>query len=71
MTITIYIRLLDESVDCWRPTSADQHGEVFVVLGPTPDDEHWEFQPGARVLCRKQTFEGDDHERLVAYRLAD
>jgi hypothetical protein len=36
-----------------------------------PADERWELQPGARVVCRTQRFEGEEHERLVAYRLAD
>jgi hypothetical protein len=69
--ITIYVRLLDEGVNCWRPAPAEQHGDCFVLLGPMPEDERWEFQPGARVLCRTQTFEDDPHERLVAYRPAD
>lgn len=65
----IYVRLLDEGTDCWRPVTAEQDGERFLVLGPVPDDERWEFQPGTYVLCRKQTFQNG--EGLVAYKAAE
>jgi hypothetical protein len=68
MTTTIYIRLLDEGTEVFRPTKADDLGDgVFKVL-PSPDynpqDEKWEFVPGTLVRCEKRKLEGD--EILVA-----
>jgi hypothetical protein len=65
---TIYIRLLDEGTEVFRPTSAEPLGQgVFKVL-PTsnynPQDEKWEFPPGSLVECEKRKLEGD--EALVA-----
>jgi hypothetical protein len=65
---TIYIRLLDEGTEVFRPTSAESLGQgVFKVL-PTsnydPREEKWEFAPGSLVECEKRKLEGD--EVLVA-----
>lgn len=65
---TIYIRLLDEGTEVFRPTSAEPLGQgVFKVL-PTldydPHEEKWEFTPGSLVECEKRKLEGD--EVLVA-----
>jgi hypothetical protein len=37
----------------------------FVVNGPVPDDEQWEFEPGSCVLCETRVFQ-DGAEGLVA-----
>lgn len=64
---TIYIRLLDEGTEVFRPTSAEPVGALFKVL-PTsnydPQDEKWEFVPGSVVKCEKRKLQGD--EVLVA-----
>jgi hypothetical protein len=52
MTTTVYVRLLDEGTDVWRPVEADQDGDLFKLIGPMPDDEHWEFIPGTIVGAR-------------------
>lgn len=72
ITETIYIRLLDEGVDTWRPTHGERiRGNVFKVL-PTddydPEDEEWEFVPGSIVQCelQKKTSRGEPKEILVA-----
>jgi len=60
----IYIRLLDEGIDVWRPTEGlDLGGGLFRIL-PTPDydpeDEKWEFLPGSVVECKNtQSPEGE------------
>ncbi len=59
MTETIYIRLLDEGTDVWRPTLGRKlRSDVYEVL-PTaqydPTDERWEFPPGAVVRCEFQS----------------
>jgi hypothetical protein len=68
MNTTIYISLLDEGTDVWRPVSAEQvSGDIYRVTGTPPDDtESWEFATGDMVRCREQTFaSGERH--LVAY----
>src|SRR5438874_1063470 len=51
----IYIPLLDEGVDVWRPTLAQRliDGSHLVLQTPNydPEDEKWEFPPGSRVIC--------------------
>ena len=56
---TIYIRLMDESVDVWRPVSARQvGGEIYIIdaNAALPRGEAWEFTPGPRVRCQWRTF---------------
>jgi hypothetical protein len=69
-TITIYVRLLDEGTDCWRPTQAEQMSEGIFRLLPTanydPDDEHWEFPPGTLVRCQTKRFRYGDAPVAVA-----
>jgi len=50
---TIYVSLLDEAVDVWRPIEAFSEGESLYRIpeGPTPGDETWEFPPGSLVRC--------------------
>ena len=64
MTTTIYIRLLDEGTEVFRPTEAEMlEGDIFKLL-PTsdydPKDEHWEFIPGTVVRGVTQKLEGED-----------
>jgi len=55
----VYVALLDEAVDCWRPVNAQHIGaDQYVLVGPIPEGEVWEFQPGETVHCREQTFQG-------------
>jgi hypothetical protein len=57
----IYMPLLDEGVDVWRPVRA-QHvsDDVYRITGEAPDaeDERWQFPPGALVRCRDQMLSG-------------
>lgn len=51
---TIYVALLDEGVDVWRPVEAEElHDSVFRIISenPNPEDEHWEFSPQSIVRC--------------------
>ena len=63
----VYVALLDEAVECWRPVEA-QHVEAdeYVLSGSVPADELWEFQPGDTVRCREKTFQ-DGGTGLVAF----
>jgi hypothetical protein len=57
---TIYVYLLDEAVDVWRPASAEHlRDDIYrIVSGPSDDTERWEFGPGDIVRCRDQDFSG-------------
>lgn len=65
-TETVYVRLLEEGVDVWRPVSAYWlGGDVFELShAPMPDDEMWEFGPGSRVVVK--TRHGTPHDFPVA-----
>ena len=58
---TIYIALLDEGTDVWRPVAAEElRDRVFRIISENPhrDDEHWEFPPGAIVRCKHRQLSG-------------
>ncbi|REF89238.1 hypothetical protein DES32_0457 [Methylovirgula ligni] len=58
--ITIFMPLIDEGVDVWRPVQAQPlENACYFVLGPMPDDEKWEFPPGAVVRCEMRSLSGD------------
>jgi hypothetical protein len=61
--ITIYIRLLNEGSDAFRPTTAEpMGGGLFKVLATPsydPTNEEWEFLPEAIVQCQHMSlYEG-------------
>jgi hypothetical protein len=75
MRETIYVKLLDEGIDVWRPVVAERvkNGTTFYIL-PSPDNkqhegENWEFSPGSHVLVKEAFFEGQKSK--VAYTLAE
>lgn len=57
----MFVRLLNEGTDAWRPTIAEYIGPSTVRLIATPTyesyDEEWEFVPGAIVECAERTFQ--------------
>jgi len=59
---TIYVALLDEGTDVWRPVEAEElHDGIFRIVSRNskPDDERWEFSSGSVVRCeRRQLSEG-------------
>lgn len=56
---TIYVKIVDEHFDAFRPVSAEQVSPmIYRLLGPVPDDETWEFQPGELVRCEDRVFTG-------------
>lgn len=69
---TIYVRLLDEGTDVFRPTEVESLEDGLFKLLPTPeydpDDEHWEFTPGSVV--RGVTRKLDGEAVLVAVNLS-
>jgi hypothetical protein len=69
---TVYVRLLDEGVDTWRPVPATNMSNGLYRLLATenydPEDENWEFLPGATVEAEVRQL--SDGPTLVAVRLA-
>ena len=60
-TETIYVALLDEGVDVWRPVQASRRiGETFEIVSKNddPEDEHWQFPSGALVRCEERELSG-------------
>jgi hypothetical protein len=50
----IFIRLIDEPVDVWRPVLAErQTDSIYRIVDQTynRDIETWEFSPGDEVVC--------------------
>jgi len=72
MTERIYIPLLNEGVDVWRPVDAQKIGPDIYFI-PTDNDpaaqaETWAFPPGSTVVCQpRKTADGTI---LAAVRLA-
>jgi hypothetical protein len=61
---TIYVALLDEGIDVWRPVEAQPEGEFYRIVGSVPEDEKWAFDPGSLVRCEPREFA--DGSGLVA-----
>jgi hypothetical protein len=69
---TVYVRLLGEGTDVYRPTLATACGNGVYRLHPTaeydPEDESWEFLPEQKVKCEIKKLHGGD--RLIAVQQA-
>lgn len=57
----IYVRLLNEGVDVWRPVRARRLGEATyeIAADPVPADEEWSFQPGDIVVGEPRRLNDD------------
>ena len=52
---TVYVALLDEGTAVWRPVSAEPVGATIYRLGGAiPEDETWQFAPGAVARCEER-----------------
>lgn len=62
----IYVYLLDEGVDSWRPIKAEfiSENKYKIIVQEIPSDEIWEFQPESIVKC--MTKEKDGESILIA-----
>jgi hypothetical protein len=69
----VYVRLLNEGTDVWRPTRATPLPDgTYRIRRPDdydPDNETWEFPPLTRVRCTAKRF-ADGDEALVAIAVA-
>ena len=66
--MTIYVELLNEGTDCWRPVEANDLGRGrFQIISSQPENENWQFKRGDVIECRKKQLQ---HGLcLVAYML--
>jgi len=67
----IFVSLLDEGVDVWRPVLAEQVGGTVYRICEQPydrDTEAWQFEPGSLVVCEQVNT--DDGSILAAKRRA-
>jgi hypothetical protein len=66
--VKLFVYLLEEGTDVWRPTEAVPIGDGLFKILPTPDydpeDEIWEFSPGSSVRC--ETRQDDSGQFIVA-----
>jgi hypothetical protein len=65
----VFVRLLDEGVDVWRPIDTERIDEERFRIVDQPYDreaERWEFEPGTTVAC--EPVETSDGEILAAVR---
>ena len=56
---TIYIYLVGEGTDVWRPVEAEYLGDdCFRITSEnlTMEDENWQFPSGSIVRCREQNL---------------
>jgi hypothetical protein len=57
--VTIFVALLDEGVDVWRPIQARPLAhDLFHIVGVEAEaaDERWQFPAGAIVRCESKVF---------------
>jgi hypothetical protein len=57
----IYVPLLDEGLDVWRPVRARRLSRDTYLILDQPYDravETWQFEPGTVVRCRRERREG-------------
>lgn len=56
-TVVIYVPLLDEGTNVWRPVRADWlGGDRYRIHGNVPDDEEWAFKPGTVAICKTDGY---------------
>lgn len=66
----VYVELLEEGVDAWRPVTATAEGNgTYRLPAEQPAGEVWAFAPGSRVRCERRPLSGGD--ALVAVAAAD
>lgn len=63
-TEIIYVRLLDEGTDVFRPVNATPlvNGTFKIDMEKKyeSDDERWEFEPGSVVVCKHEVLSGEN-----------
>jgi hypothetical protein len=70
--VQIYVALLDEGTDVWRPVQAEHlSSNVYRILSQSYDRqiESWQFEPGDVVF--REMIEASEGRILAATRKAD
>lgn len=70
-TAKIYVSLLDEGVEVWRPVQAEHlHDNAYRIVTQPYDraTESWQFEPGDIVLC--ENVESEEGPIVAATRRA-
>ncbi len=72
MIKNIFIYLLNEGADVWRPVKAEiiDDGKYKILDENSEVDEDWQFKPGDIVLCKEKIF-SDGVKGLVAFKKLD
>jgi hypothetical protein len=68
--VQIFVKLLDEGVDVWRPVQAERQVDDAYKIVDQPynrEIEEWEFGPGEVVVC--EMINSSDGQILAATRL--
>ena len=68
---TIYVALMDEGIDVWRPVEARKIArDTFLIVDQDYDREveTWQFEPGTLVRCRRARRNG--RQIIVATEIA-
>ena len=69
LSLLLYMPLLDEGTDVWRPVAATPLGESIArIVSKAPDDESWPFPTGATIVFEEKMLSGGT--RLVVKGLA-
>jgi hypothetical protein len=66
----IFVSLMDEGVDVWRPVQAEQlHDNVYRIAEQPYDRdlETWQFEPGYEVIC--EVIDASEGPILAAVRV--
>ena len=65
----VYVYLLDEGTDAWRPVDAiPVAGDIYKLVAKhhDPEDEHWEFATGDELRCEARRLSSGMHLVAVA-----
>lgn len=70
-TATIYVALIGEGTNVWRPVEAELLGENryrIISKNNSPEDEQWEFQTNDIVHCEQRVLSASASVHRVAVR---
>ena len=70
---TLYVRIVNEAVDVWRPVQAYQVGESVYRISEQaePEDEQWAFRPGETVVVERRPPWAGQGELVAVARATD
>lgn len=71
MTVEIFVSLLDEGVEVWRPVRAQHlHDDIYRIVEQPYDreTETWQFEPYDEVVC--ELIRSSEGRILAATKLA-